>query len=158
MIISRLDDCRYIDVNERWLQMIKMSRDQMIGHSSLVLNIWADPADRARLHGVLQQGNPVRSVEVAFRTSKGDLVLGLMSAELIELGGVRCILAAVQDITEKKQLEDQLRQAQKIEAIGRLAGGVAHDFNNLLTVIMGRSELLQLSLPPDSALHRDVEE
>jgi len=130
----------------------------MIGRTSLELNIWADPADRARLRGLLEQGNPVRSVEVAFRTSKGNTVLGLMSAEVIEIGGVPCILAAVQDITEKKQLEVQLRQAQKMEAIGRLAGGIAHDFNNLLSVMMGRSELLLLRMPPDNALRNDVEE
>jgi PAS domain S-box-containing protein len=62
------------------------------------------------------------------------------------------------DVTARKELEDQLRQAQKMEAIGRLAGGIAHDFNNLLTVIVGYSELITAELAADSPLRRDVGE
>jgi nitrogen-specific signal transduction histidine kinase/CheY-like chemotaxis protein len=62
------------------------------------------------------------------------------------------------DITERLQLETQLRQAQKMEAVGRLAGGVAHDFNNVLTAIFGYADLLADELPADSAARRDLEE
>jgi PAS domain S-box-containing protein len=68
------------------------------------------------------------------------------------------MIGTVQDITERRQLEDQLRQSQKMEAIGRLAGGIAHDLNNALTAIAGYAELALGELPPGQAARADVEE
>ena len=68
------------------------------------------------------------------------------------------IIGVGADIGERKSLEDQLRQAQKMEAVGQLAGGVAHDFNNLLTVIHGRAELLLTTLNTDERRRTDVDE
>src|SRR5262249_6903713 len=68
------------------------------------------------------------------------------------------MIGTVQDITERRQLEEQLRHAQKMEAIGRLAGGVAHDLNNALTTIAGYTDLALAELSDDHPARRDVEE
>jgi len=68
------------------------------------------------------------------------------------------MVGTVQDITERRQLEDQLRQSQKMEAIGRLAGGIAHDLNNALTAIAGYAELARGELPPEHKARADVDE
>jgi two-component system cell cycle sensor histidine kinase/response regulator CckA len=73
-------------------------------------------------------------------------------------GRPRRIIGTVQDITDRRLLEDQLRQSQKMEAIGRLAGGIAHDLNNALTAIAGYSELALAELPPDHPTRADIEE
>ena len=74
------------------------------------------------------------------------------------IGGVDRLLAVVRDITERKLLEEQLRQAQKMQAVGRLAGGVAHDFNNILTTVLGHSNLLLHQMPSVSPYRKKVEQ
>ena len=71
-------------------------------------------------------------------------------------GGMAGTVGTVEDITDRRELETQLRQAQKMEAVGRLAGGVAHDFNNLLTIIAGNTEFARAQLEPDSQVAKDL--
>jgi len=81
-----------------------------------------------------------------------------VSAERIDLDGESCILAITQDMTETKRLQAQFQQAQKMEAVGRLAGGIAHDFNNLLGVIMGYSEISRDTVDPALPISKHLTE
>jgi two-component system cell cycle sensor histidine kinase/response regulator CckA len=81
-----------------------------------------------------------------------------ISGSLVEIGGERLVLAIVRDVSERKQLEEQFRHAQKMEAVGRLAGGVAHDFNNLLTVILGYTDVVNSQLQAEHPLRQEVEQ
>jgi hypothetical protein len=92
------------------------------------------------------------------RTSTGRIIDVEMAHHPIEFGGHAADLVVLMDVTGRRQLEDQLRQAQKMEAVGMLAGGVAHDFNNLLTIISGYSQLLLNSLAPGDANRYSAEQ
>ena len=156
--ITTLTGGRYLDVNNSFLQMSGYSREEVLGRTALELNLWADPQDRERLVSELQARGRLHDRESRFRLKSGEIRLGLLSAEIIELAGEPCLLAVVRDVTERRTLEQQLRQAMKMEAIGRLAGGIAHDFNNLLMVIRGHSELLRLRLAEDETLRHHAQE
>jgi PAS domain S-box-containing protein len=98
--------------------------------------------------------------EMLNRTKEGRLVSVEVSVNPIldEHGDITGFLAIQRDVTRRKQLEEQFRQAQKMEAVGRLAGGVAHDFNNILTVINGYSEVMLDQLKPENTHHKYASE
>jgi two-component system cell cycle sensor histidine kinase/response regulator CckA len=278
--IADISEGRFIDVNEAFERVTGYRRDEAIGRTAHELEIWADPHDREETIRQLSAVGRIRNVEYRFRSKDGAMGTGLISAELIELDGKPCAIAATIDITERKQIEQrlntlataieqageqivitdldgviqycnpaferitgyskeeavgahpsllksgkhntdfydelwttitngevwtghflnkkkdgslyeedatispirgasgkitgfvavkrdvtqtlelmrQLLQSQKLESIGRLAGGVAHDFNNLLTVINGYSDFLITSLDRTHPLWSSADE
>ena len=105
---------------------------------------------------VFTQSRPTSSQRI-LRTKDGEAIVAIMSATPFDLEERSVVLVEFQDVTEQKRLEEELRHSQKMEAIGRLAGGVAHDFNNILTIILGQSELLVGRLEREARLQRTAE-
>jgi PAS domain S-box-containing protein len=156
--ISTVTDGRYIDVNEAFSNIMGYEREQVIGRTALDLNIWADANDRKQMIEQLNVEGHLHSFETQFVTRSGGSRMVLISAEIIKLDGAECVIAITSDITDTRRLEEQFRQAQKMEAVGRLAGGVAHDFNNILGVIIGYSDLSREQLPDDSLVFKHIEQ
>jgi PAS domain S-box-containing protein len=92
------------------------------------------------------QGQPVPMLEIRIRTKGGDYVVGEFTiTPQLQDGKIVGLLGVARDVTERKRLEDQYRQSQKMESLGTLAGGIAHDFNNILAIILGHASLLKHS-------------
>ena len=147
--LNRVSDGMFIDINQGFTDLTGYTYEDVIGKTSLEINIWKEPGDRQRLIDGLMKTGFVKNLESRFVRKNGEVGVGLMSARTLKIDGENVILSVTRDITERKQayaatkkLENQLIQAQKLEAIGRLAGGIAHDLNNLLSPILGYSELL----------------
>ncbi|HEX3995725.1 MAG TPA: ATP-binding protein, partial [Acetobacteraceae bacterium] len=139
-VIQTPRENRFVDVNDSFLEMTGYDREEVIGRTPLELHFCLDYAT-----GPADAEKPVRHVEAQVSTKGGELRNALLSIERIIVDGEPHVLLMVLDISDRLNLEAQLRQAQKMEAIGQLAAGVAHDFNNLLTIIQGHASL-QLTL------------
>ena len=121
----------------------------------------ADPEEALRMRWAqAERGGTEIGLETRCRRQDGSLLdVSIWSALLRDgSGALKGIVDVVADITERKRLEEQLHHSQRLEAIGRLAGGVAHDFNNLLMVISGYSQMLLEALPPDERAHTDLQQ
>lgn len=140
--ITILDEGRYIGANKAWLNLFGYTSDQVIGNTSLGLNIWVRPEERAELVRQLQTTGSVRDFEHLARTKTGDMRHLSVSAEVIEFNGVRYNLSLVHDITERKRSEAEMqRHNAYLEALHQVTLGVIRELNanELLATIVERS-------------------
>jgi len=156
--IQTLSDQRFVDVNQRLAEVAGRKRGDMIGRTPAELSLWEQPELVDRWVESLLEQEPVREQEARIRTPAGALHEVLVSLSPVALSGQPHLLLLAQDVAERVLLERQLRQAQKMEAIGQLAAGVAHDFNNILTVIQGHAGLMQRELEAGSAQTKSLEQ
>lgn len=149
MSLSRIEDGRFIEVNDSFTKLFECSREEAVGRTAHELGFWANPDDRRNMVRMVKDEGRARNLEPEGVSLRGRRFQGRYHAEKIVLEGDVCILSIIEDITEQKRAEKLLRekemellQSKKMEAIGQLAGGMAHDFNNILAGILGNAEIL----------------
>jgi two-component system, cell cycle sensor histidine kinase and response regulator CckA len=143
-----------LEANGGLARMLGYELDELIGQNPIE---WIAEESREVVKRRIADGMEGSYEVIARRKDGGRVVLEATARMMVEDGRVRRI-TALRDITEKRKLEEQFRHAQKMEAVGRLAGGVAHDFNNLLTVISSYSELLIGDMTPSDPRRLDITE
>lgn len=150
-------DGRLLACNSAYLRIFGFNSEEE-AYNCNVENHYLSPQDRKAFLRLLEKEKIVEYHEMEFRRFDGKpvFVIANMSGDFDEKGKLKEIRGYFFDNTERKILEQQFRQAQKMEAVGRLAGGVAHDFNNLLTVIKGYSEILLRRINPSDQLYNDI--
>jgi len=153
--VTSVDD-RFITVNPALVEMLGYeSIDELL--SVKPSEIYERPEERDRLISTHKDAERIEGVEARWRRRDGKRITARLSGRPVfrEDGALEGFELIAEDVTHQRRLEDQLRQAQKMEAVGRLTGGIAHDFNNLLSIILTNAELVGQALPEEAVSARE---
>lgn len=156
-LISEVDQS-FLDVNEAFIRLAGYDRTSILCDRDTNQRMWNDSGSPKKIVELIRNNGSVHGFETRLNTAHGENRIVQIEAEQIEIGEQSVVLAVFYDITESRYWEQHLRHAQKMEAIGLLAGGIAHDYNNVLMVITSYAQLLKRKLErSDSVLTDHVE-
>lgn len=148
---------RFLDCNDSFAELFGYTREELMALPAKVLYPGGTKERDERLAEFARTGQ-IKDMEMCYLHKNGSAVWVIQNVVRVkEQDGREVTEGTLVDISERRSLEDKLRQAQKMEAVGQLAGGIAHDFNNLLTVIQGYSHLLMEHLKRDIEAHDQVQ-
>ena len=146
---------RFLDVNPALITMLGYGSPEEVLLLDPERDVFAQPEEHSRLIEEFRRTGRLDGIEVKWKRKDGSSITVRISGRAVSSADepADVLEAIAEDVTDRRALEDQFRQAQKMEAVGRLAGGVAHDFNNLLMVINGYAEVILAKLPFEDPLH-----
>lgn len=163
-VITEMGMGRFLVVNDGWTRLLGFRSEELLEKRFIDLGIWGDPNGRDRLTSMLECQGCLKDEPVLFMKKSGETVHVRLSAETMTFGGSKILLSSIHDETEQvlaeraqKKLETKLAQAQKMETLGILAGGVAHDFNNLLQGMGGNIQLMLMDKAGNSPDRKRLE-
>lgn len=154
LAVHHIDDGTTVYMNNRFSDIYGWPREKLTDVEQFFLNVYPDEAYRQKLKTRVMEdiasGDLKRMSWANIEATTEDGKKKIIEADNFPLYEQNLMISTVQDITESRRLQKQLEQMQKLESIGRLAGGVAHDLNNLLTPVLGYSQILLDEMPPES--------
>jgi two-component system cell cycle sensor histidine kinase/response regulator CckA len=153
-------DGQIVQANPALVEMLGYDSEEEVLRLRMSTDVYLHPEEREEATLWCRKQDAVQGIEVEWKHKSGRPFTIRCAAHVVKdnEGGVEFLEGFVEDISERRAMEQQLRQAQKMEAVGRLAGGIAHDFNNLLGVIIGYGDLALEQANPSSPLHQSVEQ
>jgi PAS domain S-box-containing protein len=145
---------KFIDINPAGVELLGYTSKEELLQIDIIQDLYVLPSARKTFQKTLTDTGYVKDFEAEFKKKDGTHVIVLLTSTAVrdQDGNISAYRGIMKDITDRKRLEQQLIQAQKMEAIGQLAGGVAHDFNNILTAIIGYGNLLKTELSQHNIL------
>lgn len=154
MAITRSSDCTYREVNQAFLEKTGYSRDEVIGHTSIDLGLYEDPELSEGITALVHRQGELENREITIRCKSGNMLIGLCSAQIMDINGIEQILSVVGDITEQKAIENELRHAEESALAANAAksaflANMSHEIRTPLNGIIGSTGLL---------LHTNVDE
>ncbi|MBL8512086.1 MAG: EAL domain-containing protein, partial [Betaproteobacteria bacterium] len=158
IVISHLSDGTYIDANDAWSELCGYSREEIIGKTAIELDIWASTEDRIELVQRLEKGEKVRSFDFKLRRKDGQIAETVLSSDIIDLNGQRCLLCILSDITERVRADRQLRESERrfadvVDAAGEYVWEA--DIQWRYTYVSARAEKI-LGYPSDSIIGKTI--
>ncbi len=157
---STVDD-RFVTANRALVSMLGYDSEDELRRLDMGRDVYCEPMDRLRLMDEYHRSNRVEGAEARWKRRDGTRIVVRLSGRPVfaEDGSVEAFEMIVEDVTARRALEMKLRQAQKMEAVGELTGGIAHNLNNILTVVLANIDLVANALPPERMdLRADLEE
>ncbi len=149
---------RFLAVNPALVKMLGYASEAELMELDLARDLYADPHERARVLARYATADSLQEM-TEWKRKDGTRILVRLSGHAVRRadGAIESLETMAEDVTERRMLEEQMRQSQKIDALGQLTGGIAHDFNNLLTIILANAELVRRGVRPEqSEEHADL--